>query len=44
MVYPVIRNGKIVWKHGPYFLIFELEISEVAVQSIHQNSGKLWLL
>ena len=41
----VIRNKKIVWTHGPVLLIFslELEISGVAVQSIHQNSEK-WQL
>ena len=42
----VIRNGKIVRKHGPYLLIFSLEpeISGVDVQSIHQNSEKWQVL
>ena len=42
----VIRNGKIVWKHGSHCWYFELEleISGVFVQIIHQNSKKRWLL
>ena len=47
----VIRNGKMVWKRKDgletwaVLLIFslELEISGVAVWSIHQNSKKCWL-
>ena len=37
-----IRNGKIVWKHGPYcgYFLLELEISGVGVQNRHQDSEK----
>ena len=33
------------WKHRSYLLIFrlELEIFDVAIQKIHQNSKKWWL-
>ena len=35
----VIRNGKMVWKHGPCSIfLLELEISGAAIQSIHQNN------
>ena len=38
----VTRNGKIVWKHGPYCSCIRLNsiYLGVAVQSIHQNSEK----
>ena len=40
----VTRNGKIVWKHGPYCSCIRLNSRYlgVAVQSIHQNSEKWW--
>ena len=35
----VIRNEKVVWKHGP----LEHKISGVAVQNIHQTNKKQWV-
>ena len=42
----VIINGRIVWKPGPYSWYFRLNLKYqgVAVQGIHQNSEKWWLL
>ena len=44
LFYHVIGKESIVWKQGVVLLIFlfELEISGMAVQGIHQNSKK-WL-